>query len=144
MQHSGSPHELPPALAVTRLKQALTAGVFAVAAISASIYLRSAAPLVLLLGALVFGYRSLTIASRFLSGQIREVRVVCTSAYALRLRRAATVVFRAESAEENDAAESYRFNNLTLKDVGSFVPGASYLIYFDVGDKNTLLGYTLI
>ena len=132
---------LPYALAGHRLKLYAVATVFVVAGIAIAIYLKSFAPLLLVLFSGYFWWQGFNVLRRYRSCLIREVAVLCTSVKPSRIRDAMTLTFRTVGDEANPDQEYFKFLNQPKRTADEFVVNSPYVIYFDTESPQTLLGY---
>ena len=133
---------LPPAIHEYMVKTLLGAIVFAIGSIVISVYMHSFGPLVLLLGAAYFGYKSFAVRGRYFNGFIAEVPAICTNVKPARWQDRVVVTFKSVPDDPEEPPEFYQFSNLSKKSEDRFMPGHPYMIYYDVDEPKVLINYT--
>lgn len=109
----------------------------AVLAVLFSLLFKMPSPLFLLTGTAYLSYRAYNVKRRYYKGLIREVAVQCTAIKVGVIRDKTDVSFC--SLEPKPVF--YKFHIASKKAQDDFIEGSNYVIYYDVDDPRTLLGY---
>ena len=127
----------PTELTHYSLKMYGVAALVAVFAIAFSLLFKMPSPLFLLTGSAYLAYRSYNVRKRYYNGLIQEIAVQCTAIKAGIIRDKTDVSF----CSLDSKPVFYKFHIATRKAQDDFIEGSNYVIYFDVNDPRTLMGY---
>lgn len=127
----------PTELTQYSLKMYGVAALVAVLAIAFAILFKMPSPLFILTGSAFLIYRASNVRRRYYQGLIQELAVQCTAIKAGIIRDKTDVSF----CSLDPKPVFFKFHIATRKAQDDFIEGSNYIIYYDVDDPRTLLGY---
>ena len=138
-QINGLPEDyaFPDPLARLRARQFFYAAVFLLASACGAVSMKDP---YILLGSLVaawFAWYAGTLESKYINGKIIEQTLICTSCRRAALHDAAEIGF--SSCDE--VPVYYRFQIAGKNKLRDFVPGNTYVVYYDKSNPSQLLAY---